>query len=432
MLPLACIVCLLPAGFADQSIEDAPLETQVSSYKAQAAGFWKELRDTQSKYESLQKEHSTNLVSVQTLESVVTEQQQRISSLEAELRGKQDEHSQALLKLAKAQENAQGADASAQEDVAAAKAEVDSLKQQLKEAQQATATAEKAQKAAEKEVSNLEKQLNQATKHQEKLATQVQDARAAQKAAEEKVSQAGLEASNARKLVEAAEAKAAEAGQKAQEYYHRLTTAWTPHWLDTRLEQSKAWVNGVLSGKPGSRGSAAGPLDTVVTKVKELWAALKAWLSNTTKGLHPHFKTIRRHSNKTWRNGQRRFRQVWNAPQVKNLRSKAEQLFVQVERAVARYMRNVQVLKPYSKKPYVTAITKVLLFTPVILVLLPLLASLTGGSSQPRRPQPSPPRRQRSAAQSPATSTTSKGKSTKKAEVRGQKVVVDGEAIRVP
>ncbi len=37
------------------------------------------------------------------LQSVVTEQQQRISSLEAELRGKQDEHSQALLKLAKAQ-----------------------------------------------------------------------------------------------------------------------------------------------------------------------------------------------------------------------------------------------------------------------------------------------------------------------------------------
>ena len=64
--------------------------------------------------------------------------------------------------------------------------------------------------------------------------------------------------------------------------------------------------------------------------------------------------------------------------QVKNLRSKAEQLFVQVERAVARYMRNVQVLKPYSKKPHVTAITKVLLFTPIILVVLPLLASLTG------------------------------------------------------
>ena len=64
--------------------------------------------------------------------------------------------------------------------------------------------------------------------------------------------------------------------------------------------------------------------------------------------------------------------------QVKNLRLKAEQLFVQVERAVARYMRSVQVLKPYSRKPYVTAITKVLLFTPVVLVLLPLLASLTG------------------------------------------------------
>ena len=57
--------------------------------------------------------------------------------------------------------------------------------------------------AAEKEVSNLEKQLSQATKHQEKLAAQAQDARAAQKAAEQKVSQAGLEASNARKLVEA-------------------------------------------------------------------------------------------------------------------------------------------------------------------------------------------------------------------------------------
>ncbi len=61
--------------------------------------------------------------------------------------------------------------------------------------------------AAEKEVSNLQKQLSQATKHQEKLATQVQDAHAAQKAAEEKVSQAGLEASNARKLVEAVRAR---------------------------------------------------------------------------------------------------------------------------------------------------------------------------------------------------------------------------------
>ena len=37
-----------------------------------------------------------------------------------------------------------------------------------------------------------------------------------------------------------AEAKAAEASHKAQEYYHKLTNAWTPHWLDTRLEQASA------------------------------------------------------------------------------------------------------------------------------------------------------------------------------------------------
>ena len=39
--------------------------------------------------------------------------------------------------------------------------------------------------------------------------------------------------------------------------------------------QSKAWVSGMLSGKHGSKGSAAGPLDAVVTKVRELWAAFK-------------------------------------------------------------------------------------------------------------------------------------------------------------
>lgn len=52
-------------------------------------------------------------------------------------------------------------------------------------------------------IKSLEKQVDQATKHQEKLAAQVQDAQAKQQAAEAKLAQQGLDSNKAKQLLEA-------------------------------------------------------------------------------------------------------------------------------------------------------------------------------------------------------------------------------------
>ena len=56
---------------------------------------------------------------------------------------------------------------------------------------------------ASNSIKSLQKQVEQATKHQEKLASQVQDAQAKQQAAEAKLAQQGLDSNKAKQLLEA-------------------------------------------------------------------------------------------------------------------------------------------------------------------------------------------------------------------------------------
>ena len=82
-----------------------------------------------------------------------------------------------------------------------------------------------------------------------------------------------------------AEQKAADASAQAQEYYHKLTNSWTPHWLEQRLTHSSSWVSKtVLSDKSGKQNVVGQYLSLARVKLAAFWATTKVGF--TAASLH--------------------------------------------------------------------------------------------------------------------------------------------------
>lgn len=443
-------LCLIVKGTdaRDQvDVASLPVEEQLNSYKAQAGDFGKQMQDLEASKAKLQKEFNQNEVSVQTLQSVVKEQQRRVSALETELKAKETAHGSLQTKLEQLQSTVTGASSGAQEDAMKAEAKVQDLQGRLKIAEQEKATAERAQKSAEKDTTNSQKEVEKATEHISKLAERVKKAEAGQIEAQNKLASAGVETSTARKLVEAAEQKAADASAQAQEYYHKLTNSWTPHWLEQRLTHSSSWVSKtVLSDKSGKQNVVGQYLSLARVKLAAFWATTKEFVFHTHKHAGPHLATAKKHSLKAWAQSKKHGWKAWlaskkhtsaflSSPQVAQAQKKVLKIQKDLETLLRTQMKKYPALQPYARKPYTTIIVRMLVATPFIIFLGPILGLI--GRLGRRRPASAPTRQDKTSK--PTSSTAgppSRKRPVKKIALRdaaNSKSITEGQdTIRVP
>lgn len=73
-----------------------------------------------------------------------------------------------------------------------------------------------------------------------------------------------------------AEQKAADASAQAQEYYHKLTNSWTPHWLEQRWAQGGNWLSKTaLSDKSGKQNVVGRYVSLAQVKLGAFWEVVK-------------------------------------------------------------------------------------------------------------------------------------------------------------
>jgi len=73
-----------------------------------------------------------------------------------------------------------------------------------------------------------------------------------------------------------AEQKAADASAQAQEYYHKLTNSWTPHWLEQKWAQGSNWFSKTaLSDKSGKQNAVGRYVSLAKVKLAAFWEAAK-------------------------------------------------------------------------------------------------------------------------------------------------------------
>jgi len=73
-----------------------------------------------------------------------------------------------------------------------------------------------------------------------------------------------------------AEQKAADASAQAQEYYHKLTNSWTPHWLEQKWTQGSNWFSKTaLSDKSGKQNAVGRYISLAKVKLAAFWEAAK-------------------------------------------------------------------------------------------------------------------------------------------------------------
>lgn len=389
--------------FARDQVDVAglPIEDQLTSYKSQVGDFHKQIHELEASKAKLQKEFNQNEVSVQTLQSVVKEQQRRVSALETELKAKDSTHGTLQTKIEELQGSITGASSGAQEDAVKAEARVQDLQGRLQIAEQEQAAAERAQKSAEKDSSNLQKEVEKAADHVTKLTERVRKAEAGQIEAQNKLAAAGVETSSARKLVEAAEQKAADASAQAQEYYHKLTSSWTPHWLEQRWTQGGNWLSKTaLSDKSGKQNVVGRYVSLAQVKLGAFWEVVKDLLFHTHKNMGPHLTTAKKHSLKAWAQSKKQAWKAWlaskkhtttllSSPQVKQIQKKLLKVQKDGEIMLRTFMKKYPALQPYARKPYTTYIFRAVVALPFITLLGPLL-SLVGVLTSKRRPAPIP------------------------------------------
>ncbi|KAL3131317.1 hypothetical protein ABBQ38_000607 [Trebouxia sp. C0009 RCD-2024] len=440
---LAVLACSTTHVLARDQVDVAglPVEEQLTSYKNQAAEFWKQVQDLEASKSKLQKEFKQNEVSVQTLQSVVKEQQKRVSALEAELKAKDSEYGGLQAKLVELQGKVTGASSGAQEDAVKAEAKVQDLQGRLKLAEQDKAAAEQAQKAAEKEAANRQKEVDKAADHIAKLSERVRKAEAGQAEAHNKLASAGVEASSARKLVDAAEAKAAAASAQAQEYYHKLQNSWTPHWLQQKWTQGGTWASRtLLSDKSGKQNSVGQYVTLARAKLLAFWSATRDFLFHTHKHVSPHLLTAKKHGIKTWAQSKKHGLKVWlaskkhtntflSSPQVRNVQKKVAQLQKDGEKVLRTQMKKYPALQPYAKTPYTTYILRLGVLLPLFIFLGPLLGLI--GSLGRRRPASAPVKQKK--VVKPRASTSGAPTPQRASRRESGKIISEGsETIRVP
>lgn len=454
-LGLALVLLVGQAAYVharDQvDVAGLPVEEQLNSYKSQAGDYHKQIQELEASKAKLQQEFTQNEVSVQTLQSVVKEQQRRVSALETELKNKDSAHGSLQTKLDELQATVTGASSGAQEDAVKAEAKVQDLQGRLKIAEQEKAAAEKAQQAAEKDSGNLQKEVDKAAAHVAKLTERVKKAEAGQIEAQNKLASAGVEASAARRLVEAAEAKAAEASAQAQEYYHKMTSSWTPHWLEARLNHGSSWVSRtLLADKSGKQNTVGQYVSIAKLKLAAFWKSVKNFLFHTNKQLGPHLTTAKKHSLRAWAQSKKHGWQAWLAskkhtnaflasPQVKQAQKKVLRLRKDLESALRTQMKKYRPLQPYARKPYTTWILSVTAAVPVLVAVRLVLAvfGILGRAiiGRPRQTSSQAQRQKRTNKPSSSTSNASaaqKGPRTSRRASTGKIITEGDESIRVP
>ncbi|KAL0047308.1 hypothetical protein WJX82_000390 [Trebouxia sp. C0006] len=436
--------------FARDQVDIAglPVEEQLSSFKSQTGDLHKQIQELETSKSKLQKEFNQNEVSVQTLQSVVKEQQRRVSALETELKAKDSAHGSLQTKLEELQSSVTGASSGAQEDAVKAESKVQDLQGRLKIAEQEKAAAEKAQKGAEKESGNLQKEVDKAAQHVTKLTERVKKAEGGQIEAQNKLASAGVEASTARKLVEAAEQKAADASAQAQEYYHKLTNSWTPHWLEQKWTQGSNWFSKTaLSDKSGKQNAIGHYISLAKVKLAAFWEAAKDLVFHTHKNVGPHLTTAKKHSLKAWAHSKKQGWKAWlaskkhtnaflSSPQVKSWQKKIQKVQKDGEIMLKKQMKKFPALQPYARKPYTTYIFTFLVATPFIIFTGPFLSllGLLGKTHMliGRRRQASAPVKQRKSSKpsgSGAGAPTPKRPSRRES---GKYITEGADTIRVP
>lgn len=443
---LIVLVTLIAAGipvFARDQVDIAglPVEEQLSSFKSQTGDLSKQIQELETSKAKLQKEFNQNEVSVQTLQSVVKEQQRRVSALETELKAKDSAHGSLQTKLEELQSSVTGASSGAQEDAVKAEAKVQDLQGRLKIAEQEKAAAEKAQKGAEKDSGNLQKEVDKAAQHVTKLTERVKKAEAAQIEAQNKLASAGVEASTARKLVEAAEQKAADASAQAQEYYHKLTNSWTPHWLEQKWTQGSNWFSKTaLSDKGGKQNMLGRYISLAKVKLAAFWEAAKDLVFHTHKNVGPHLTTAKKHSLRAWAHSKKQGWKAWltskkhtsaflSSPQVKSWQKKFQKVQKDGEIMLKQQMKKFPALQPYARKPYTTYLFTALVATPFIIFTGPVLGFL--GLLGSRRPAAAPVKQKKSSKPSGSAAGAATPKRASRRE-SGKYITEGADTIRVP